>query len=97
MKDVQPQTDLECLADLINSGAFADDLICLCNTTNLRIQVQNLSLYSDWAALILSEEKAKVTGLIHNADQYGNTNKDDLLKKQLKGKERTSDAINLVQ
>jgi hypothetical protein len=32
------------------------------------------------------EKKTKVTGLIHNADNYGNTNKKDLLKKQLKGK-----------
>jgi hypothetical protein len=38
------------------------------------------------AALIVLGKKTKVIGLIHNADKYGNTNKENLLKKQLKGK-----------
>jgi hypothetical protein len=45
-----------------------------------------LFLFSDWADLIVSGMKTKVTGLIRNADKYGNTSKEDLLKKQLKGK-----------
>jgi hypothetical protein len=70
-----------------SSRAFADDLICLCtNIADLRAQANKLSLYSDWAAIIVSsEKKTKVTGLIHNADKYGNTYKGNLLQKQLKG------------
>ena len=54
-------------------------------TADLRAQAEKLSLYSDWAALIVSGKKTKVTGLIHNADKYGNTNEEDLLKKQFNG------------
>jgi hypothetical protein len=86
---MQPQTDLERLANRIGSGAFADDLICLCTkVAGLRTQAEKLSLYSHWAAalIISGNKKTKVTGLLHNADMYGNTNKEDIQKKeQLKG------------
>jgi hypothetical protein len=52
---------------------------------DLRAQAEKLSFYSDWAALIVSGKKTKLTGLIHNADKYGDTKKEDLLKKQIKG------------
>ena len=76
IKDIQPETDLERLANKISSGAFAHDLICLCTkTADLRAQAEKLSLYSDWAALIVSGKDTKVTGLIHSADKYRNTSK----------------------
>eukprot|EP00983_Pelagomonas_calceolata_P032015 1004652-Pelagomonas_calceolata.AAC.1 len=45
-----------------SSGAFADDLICLVNTfQNLHFQAKKLTLYADWAHLIISGNKTKVT------------------------------------
>ena len=41
-----------------------------------------------------------MAGLIHNADKYGNTNKEDLLKKQLKGEivgRRPGQATQFIQ
>ena len=67
--------------DKISSGS-ADDLVCLCTKIAYhRAQAEKLSLYSDLTALIVSWKKIQVTGLIHNADKYGNTNKEDILKK----------------
>ena len=44
-KDIKPQTDLEHLANRFSSGAFADDLICLCTSctkiANLRAQAES--------------------------------------------------------
>jgi hypothetical protein len=54
----------------LSSGAFADDLICLTNSlSNLHVQADKLTRYSDWAALQISESKTKVTGILHGAAQ----------------------------
>jgi len=48
---------------VISSAAFADDLLCPTgNLTNLKIRALKLTLYSDWASLIISGSKTKVTG-----------------------------------
>eukprot|EP00983_Pelagomonas_calceolata_P013539 433400-Pelagomonas_calceolata.AAC.1 len=55
------------LANILSSAAFADDLLCPTNTIqNLKVQARKLTLYSDWAALIISGSKAKATGILHS-------------------------------
>ena len=74
----------------ISSGAFADDLICLTGTyANLRIQAKKLSLYADWAHLIISGTKTKVTcNLLSRQTMQirGNTSVADFARHQLKDK-----------
>ena len=52
------------LSNILSSAAFADDLLCPTGAIqNLKIQAQKLSLYSEWAALIISSNKTKATGI----------------------------------
>eukprot|EP00983_Pelagomonas_calceolata_P059729 1146057-Pelagomonas_calceolata.AAC.9 len=54
------------LANTLSSASFADDLLIETNTIqNLKIQAHKITLYSDWAALIISGSKIKVTGISH--------------------------------
>jgi len=55
------------LTNILSSAAFADDLLCPISTIqNLKIHARKLTLYSDWAALIISGSKTKATGILHN-------------------------------
>ena len=55
------------LTNILSSAAFADDLLCPTSTIqDLKIQAQKLTLYSDWAALIISGSKTKATGILHS-------------------------------
>jgi hypothetical protein len=57
-QDMQPQAYLECLANRINSKAFADDLICLYSKiTDLRTQAENSP--STWIGLPSLSRKNK--------------------------------------
>eukprot|EP00967_Tisochrysis_lutea_P117188 scaffold189314_cov16-Tisochrysis_lutea.AAC.1 len=60
-----------------SSGAFVDDLICLVKFFhNLQLQAKKLSPYADWAHLIISGNKTKVTCILHSkesAQLRGNT------------------------
>ena len=54
------------LANILSSASFADDLLSKTNTIqNLKIQARKVTLYSDWAALIISGSKTKVTGILY--------------------------------
>jgi len=45
---------------ILSSAAFADDLLCPTSTIqDLKIQARKLTLYSDWAALVISGSKTK--------------------------------------
>eukprot|EP00983_Pelagomonas_calceolata_P031559 989714-Pelagomonas_calceolata.AAC.1 len=65
------------LANVLSSAAFADDLPCPTSTIqDLKVQARKLTLYSDWAALIISGSKTKATGILHShpgKDQNGVT------------------------
>eukprot|EP00983_Pelagomonas_calceolata_P036504 1133953-Pelagomonas_calceolata.AAC.1 len=55
------------LANILSSASFADDLLSKTNTIqNLKVQACKVTLYSDWAALIISGSKTKVTGILHS-------------------------------
>jgi len=55
------------LTNILSSAAFADDLLCPTSTIqDLKIKARKLTLYSDWAALIISDSKTKATGILHN-------------------------------
>jgi len=80
---------LKHLNNNLSNGAFADDLICLTNTlSNLHVQADKLTRYSDWAALQVSGSKTKVTGILHCAAHTGLYGQDPSkqVKKQLAGK-----------
>eukprot|EP00983_Pelagomonas_calceolata_P022180 697193-Pelagomonas_calceolata.AAC.1 len=48
------------LANILSSASFADDLLSKTNTIqNIKIQAHRITLYSDWAALIISGSKTK--------------------------------------
>jgi len=54
------------LTNILSSAAFADDLLCPTSTIqDLKIQARKLTLYSDWAALVISGSKTKATGILH--------------------------------
>eukprot|EP00983_Pelagomonas_calceolata_P125262 1161195-Pelagomonas_calceolata.AAC.2 len=60
--------DFGCMAQIDNSAAFADDLRALSPTNtiqDLKFQSHKLTLYSDWAALIISCSKTKAIGILH--------------------------------
>ena len=65
------------LANNISSASFADDLLCpMGNLKNLKVQATKLTLYSDWAGIIISGGENKVTGSLNASplkDQYGST------------------------
>jgi len=75
------------LANNISSASFADDLLCPTgNLKNLKVQANKLTLYSNWARLIISGSKTKVTGSLNaspSKDQNGLT-PSEALKHQLK-------------
>ena len=50
------------LANNISSVSFADDLCPTGNLKNLKVQANKLTLYSNWAGLIIFGSKTKVTG-----------------------------------
>jgi hypothetical protein len=66
---MQPQTYLERLANRISSGAFADDFICLASKKYISAHKQKSYPFTRTGLPSLSQ----VTGLIQNADKYGNT------------------------
>ncbi len=71
----------------ISSAAFADELLCPTgNLTNLKIQALKLTLYSDWASLIVSGTKTKVTGKLnaHASKNSQGQNPEDTLIHELK-------------
>jgi len=46
--------------NILSSAAFADDLLCPTSTIqDLKIQARKLTLYSDWAALVILGSKTK--------------------------------------
>jgi len=48
------------LTNILSSAPFADDLLCPTSIIqDLKIHARKLTLYSDWAALIISGSKAK--------------------------------------
>ena len=54
------------LANNISSAAFAEDLLCPTGDLHkLKVQASKLTLYSNWAALIISGSKTKVTGSLN--------------------------------
>ena len=54
------------LTNILSTAAFADDLLCPTSTIqDLKIQARKLTLYSDWAALVISGSKTKATGILH--------------------------------
>ena len=58
------------LANILSSASFADDLLSKTNTIqDLKIQARKTTLYSDWAALIISGNKNKVTGILYGHQQ----------------------------
>jgi len=65
------------LTNILSSATFADDLLCPTGTIqNLKIQARKLTLYSDWAALMILGSKIKATGILHNhppKDENGST------------------------
>ena len=73
-----------------SSGAFADDLICLSGSyQNLRLQAMKLTQYADWAHLIISGKKTKVTCMYHGDENKilrGNTSVADFAHHQLANK-----------
>ena len=74
-----------------SSGAFADDLICLSGSyRNLRLQAaMKLTQYADWAHLIISGKKTKVTCMYHSDENKilrGNTSVADSAHHQLANK-----------
>eukprot|EP00983_Pelagomonas_calceolata_P027971 877485-Pelagomonas_calceolata.AAC.1 len=55
------------LANVLSSAAFADDLLCPTSTIqDLKVQARKPTLYSDWAALVISGSKTKATGILHS-------------------------------
>ena len=53
------------LANNISSASFADNLLCPTgNLKNLKVQANKLTLYSNWAGLIISGSKTKVTRVV---------------------------------
>eukprot|EP00200_Dunaliella_tertiolecta_P004997 CAMPEP_0202357912 /NCGR_PEP_ID=MMETSP1126-20121109/11759_1 /ASSEMBLY_ACC=CAM_ASM_000457 /TAXON_ID=3047 /ORGANISM="Dunaliella tertiolecta, Strain CCMP1320" /LENGTH=407 /DNA_ID=CAMNT_0048950907 /DNA_START=521 /DNA_END=1744 /DNA_ORIENTATION=- len=77
------------LANVLSSAAFADDLLCPTSTIqDLKVQAKKLTLYSDWAALVISGSKTKARGILHShpgKDQNGVTPSQALCQ-QLEGK-----------
>jgi len=77
------------LTNILSSAAFVDDLLCPTSTIqDLKIQSRKLTLYSDWAALIISGSKTKATAILHNhppKDENGLTSS-KILSHQLKRK-----------
>ncbi len=71
----------------ISSAAFADDLLCPTgNLKNLKIQALKLTPNSDWASLIVSGSKTRVTGSLNahaNKNSQGQ-NPEDTLMHELK-------------
>ena len=60
------------LNNTLSNGAFADDLKCLAGSLrNLRIQVDKLTRYSNWAALQVLGSKTKGTGILLGAAKTG--------------------------
>jgi len=54
------------LTNILSSAAFADNLLCPTSTIqDLKIKARKLTLYSDWAALVISGSKTKATGILH--------------------------------
>ena len=73
------------LANNISSASFADDPPTG-NLKNLKVQANKLTLYSNWAGLIISGSKTKVTGSLNaspSKDQNGLT-PSEALKQQKK-------------
>eukprot|EP00983_Pelagomonas_calceolata_P056829 1144802-Pelagomonas_calceolata.AAC.1 len=55
------------LAKTLSSAFFADDLLGKTNRIqNLKIQAHKFTLYSDWAALVVSYSKTRVKGILHS-------------------------------
>ena len=73
-----------------SSRAFADDLICLSGSyPNLRLQAIKFTQCADWAHLIISGNKTKVTCMYHsdgNKTLRGNTSVADFAHHQLTDK-----------
>ena len=73
-----------------SSGAFADDLICLFSSyQNLRLQAMKLTQYANWAHLIISCKKTKVTCMYHSDEKKilrGNTSVAEFAHHQLANK-----------
>ena len=71
-------------------GAFADDLICLSGSyQNPQLQTMKLTQYADWAHLIISGKKTKVTCMYHSDENKilrGNTSVADFVHQQLANK-----------
>jgi hypothetical protein len=65
------------LANNVSSASFADDLLCPTgNLKNLKVQANKLTLYSNWAGLIIFGSKTNVTGSLNaspSKDQNGLT------------------------
>jgi hypothetical protein len=76
-----------------SSGALADDLICLSGSyQNLRLQAMKLTHYANWAHLIISGKKTKVTCMYHsneNKNLRGNTSVSNFPNHQLANKVST--------
>jgi hypothetical protein len=83
-KENELQTHLD---NNISSASFADNLLCPTgNLKNLKVHANKLTLYSNWAGLIISGSKTKVTGSLNaspSKDQNGLT-PSEALKHQLK-------------
>jgi hypothetical protein len=76
------------LANVLNRAAFADDLLCpTCTVQNIKAQAKKLTLYSNWAALIISGSKTKATGVLHSRPIKGKNGvtPSQALYQQLKG------------
>eukprot|EP00983_Pelagomonas_calceolata_P072756 1151857-Pelagomonas_calceolata.AAC.2 len=60
------------LVNVLSSAAFADDLLYPTSTIqDLKVQARKLTLYSDWAALVISGSKIKATGILHTWGMFG--------------------------
>ncbi len=64
---IQDQSPVDThLANMISSTSFADDLTSETNTIqDLKMQARKLTLYLDWAALVISGSKTEVTGALY--------------------------------
>ncbi|NBK25215.1 MAG: reverse transcriptase family protein, partial [Spirochaetia bacterium] len=81
---------LEQIKHALGGLGYADDLLCVTGSlSDLHIQAEKLSAYSDWAELKISASKTKVTGMPYRqaaAGLYGKYDPVAAVRAQLKGK-----------
>ena len=78
MKD-QPD---ERILNSLSGAAYADDLAILTNNlSNLKIQAEKVSMYSDWAHMIVNDGKTKVTGVLYHSIEAGHCSKGEAMRR----------------